>query len=116
MMKHLNLFVVAIALVLVSTTATFAQTETVKIEVADTAKTIQTKVKGITCSTDLKMISANVEKLEGVSTCKAVKNGPTTTFEIVYDPALIEEKDIYAAIQNTGSCENPNERPYTVKR
>lgn len=116
MMKHLNLFVVAIALVLVSTTATFAQTETVKIEVADTAKTIQTKVKGITCSTDLKMISANVEKLEGVNTCKAVKNGPTTTFEIVYDPALIEEKDIYAAIQNTGSCENPNERPYTVKR
>ena len=116
MMKYLNLFVVAIALVLVSTTATFAQTETVKIEVADTAKTIQTKVKGITCSTDLKMISANVEKLEGVSTCKAVKNGPTTTFEIVYDPALIEEKDIYAAIQNTGSCENPNERPYTVKQ
>lgn len=98
------------------TTVGLAQAETETAPVSDTTQTMSTKVKGVTCSTDLKMISANVEKLEGVSTCKAVKTGPTTTFEIAYDPQQVTGKEIHAAIQNTGSCENPDERPYKVKR
>lgn len=115
-MKFSNIFVLAIAFMLASTTVTFAQSTKEKVQVSDTTKTLTTKVKGITCSTDLKMISANVEKLKGVSTCKAGKTGPTTTFEIAYNPALVTEKEIYAAIQNTGSCENPDEKPYKVKQ
>jgi copper chaperone CopZ len=115
-MKFSNIFVLTIAFMLVSTTATFAQSATEKVQMADTTKTIETKVKGITCSTDLKMISANVEKLKGVSNCKAGKTGTTTTFEIAYNPSLITEKEIYAAIENTGSCENPDERPYKIKQ
>ena len=115
-MKFSKIFVLAITFVLASTATTFAQTTTVKEQVSDTSKTITTKVKGITCLTDLKMISANVEKLKGVSTCKAGKTGPTTTFEIAYNPTLVTVKEINAAIQNTGSCENPHERPYKVKQ
>ena len=65
---------------------------------------------------DLKMISANVEKLKGVSSCKTGKQGTTTTFKIEYNPALVTEKEIFAVIENTGSCDNPDERPYTVKQ
>ncbi len=65
---------------------------------------------------DLKMISANVEKLEGVSTCESIKKGPTTTFEVKYNPTLVTDKAIYAAIEGTGSCEDPDERPYKVKK
>lgn len=115
-MKYSNIFVLTIAFMLVTTTTNFAQSATEKTQISDTTTIITTKVKGITCSTDLKMISANVEKLKGVSSCEAKKTGPTTTFEIAYNPSLITVKEIYAAIQNTGSCENPDERPYKVKQ
>ena len=82
----------------------------------DSLKTATVKVKGITCATDLKMISANVEKVKGVNSCKAGKQGPMTTFEVRYNPALATEKDIFASIENTGSCENPNDRPYRIKQ
>ena len=73
------------------------------------------KVKGITCAMDLKMIAANVEKVAGVRSCEPGNAGATTSFVIMYDPALVTEKDIYLAIENTGSCEAPDERPYKVK-
>lgn len=82
----------------------------------ESPEVLTVKVKGITCGIDLKMISANVEKLEGVSSCEAGKTGPTTTFKISYDPELITDKDIYNAIQNTGSCDDPDKRPYKVKQ
>jgi copper chaperone CopZ len=115
-MKFSNILVLTITFMLVSTTATYAQSTKEKVQIADTTKTLTTKVKGITCSTDLKMISANVKKLKGVSTCKAGKTGTTTTFEITINPSLITEKEIYAAIESTGSCENPDERPYKIKQ
>lgn len=115
-MKILNVLVLTIALTIVSSTATLAQSASKEVQTADTTITIETKVKGITCATDLKMISANVAKLIGVSTCNAGKTGTTTTFEIAYNPMLITEKEIYAAIENTGSCNNPDERPYKVKQ
>ena len=62
------------------------------------------------------MISANVEKLNGVSSCKPGKQGTTTTFDVKFNPALITEKEIFAAVEGTGSCENPKERPYKVKQ
>lgn len=65
---------------------------------------------------DVKTISGNVEKLQGVSSCKAGKTGPTSSFEIKYNPASVTESDIHFAIENTGGCEDPNEKPYKVKK
>jgi copper chaperone CopZ len=114
-MKFIKSIVLALALIIAATHNTFSQSTTTN-QTTDSLKTATVKVKGITCSMDLKMISANVEKVRGVSSFKTGKQGTTTTFIIIYNPALVTEKEIFAAIENTGSCENPNERPYKVKQ
>jgi copper chaperone CopZ len=114
-MKFSNIFTMAIIFML-ATTASFAQTATTETaQVTETTKTITTKVKGVTCGDDVKTLAANIEKLAGVTSCKAGKKGPTTSFEVTFNPALVSEKEIQDAIQNTGGCKNPNDRPYTVK-
>jgi copper chaperone CopZ len=113
-MKFINAFIFAFILLTATTNNALSQTTTG--QTTDSLKTATVRVKGITCSMDLKMISANVGKVNGVSSCKAGKQGTTTTFEVKYDPALATEKEIFAAIENTGSCENPEERPYKVKQ
>ena len=80
-----------------------------------TDSTITIKVKGVTCSNDLKTLADNVKELKGVSDCKPGKMGPTSVFKITYNPALVSTKEIYKAIENTGGCSDPNERPYKVK-
>lgn len=114
-MKFIKLFAWVIIVLTATANSSFSQTTTTN-QTTDSLKTASVKVKGITCSMDLKMISANVEKVKGVSSCKAGKQGTTTTFEVKYNPALVTEKEIFAAIENTGSCENPAERPYKIKQ
>jgi copper chaperone CopZ len=114
-MKFIKSFVLAFTVLTAKTNIAFSQTTTTK-QTTDSLTNATVKVKGITCSMDLKMISANVEKVNGVSSCKTGKQGTTTTFEVKYNPALVTEKEIFAAIENTGSCENPKERPYKVKQ
>ena len=80
-----------------------------------TDSTITIKVKGVTCSNDLKTLADNVKELKGVSDCKTGKMGPTSVFKITFNPALVSTKEIYKAIENTGGCSDPNERPYKVK-
>ncbi len=112
-MKFIKSFVLAI--IVLTANSAFLQTTTTS-QTTDSLKTATVKVKGITCSMDLKMISANLGKVKGVSSCKAGKQGTTTTFEVKYNPASVTEKEIFAAIENTGSCENPDERPYKIKQ
>lgn len=112
-MKFIKSFVLAFIVLTATTNIAFAQSNT---QQTDTTKTITIKVKGINCSMDLQMISANVEKLKGVNSCKAGKMGTTSSFEVKYNPALVTEKEIHTAIENTGSCENPDERPYKIKQ
>lgn len=81
----------------------------------DNAVVIVIKVKGVTCAMDLKTIASNVEKLDGVSSCKPLKEGAVSTFQVAYNPLKISEKEIYAAVENTEGCENPTDRPYKVK-
>lgn len=118
-MKFSNLFLLTVVILMGCTTATFAQTEKVTnqetVVALKTTETLTTKVKGVTCSSDLKTIAASVEKLEGVTACITGKAGPTSTFEITYDPAVIKVAAIHAAIENTGGCKNPADRPYTIK-
>jgi copper chaperone CopZ len=86
----------------------------VQAQSADT--TITVKVTGVTCSNDLATIKANVEKVEGVSACKAVKQGATSSFEINYNAQLSTKEEIDAAIEGTAGCKDPKDRPYKVKR
>lgn len=109
-MKFIKLIVPAFIILMASTNIVFSQTKT------DSLQSETVKVKGITCSMDLKMISAHVEKLNGVTSCKVGKQGTTSTFEIKYNPTLVKKADIFSTIENTGSCENPDDRPYKVKQ
>ena len=84
-----------------------------KAQSADT--TITFKVKGITCATDLKMIEEKVQALEGVDEFVVTKKGATSTLAISFDAALLKEEQIRLAIEDTPSCEAPDQRPYKVK-
>ncbi|WP_316843033.1 hypothetical protein [Pedobacter gandavensis] len=80
-----------------------------------TDTTITIKVKGITCGNDLKTLSENVKVLKGVTDCKPGKAGPVSAFKITFNPTVVDTKTIYQAIENTGGCSDPNEKPYKVK-
>jgi len=114
-MKFLKYSLFALFFVATSVGVAFSQTTTAANETNDNIVTSTIKVKGVGCATDLQMICTNVEKLNGVSSFKSTKQGAVTTFEAKYDPALITEKEIHAAIENTGDCTNPEARPYKVK-
>lgn len=93
-----------------------AQATSKALPALESVKTIEVKVKGVGCADDIVSISANVEKLEGVSRCKTVKKGATTKFEIYLLPSMVSEEAIHAAIENTPGCKNPDDRPYKVKQ
>ncbi len=113
-MKLIKLFVLAFSVLLATANLAFSQTTT--NQTIDSLKTVTIKVKGITCSSDLFMISTNVEKVKGVSRCEAKNQGATTTFEVKYNPMWVNKEEISEAIKNTSSCENPDEKPYTIKQ
>jgi copper chaperone CopZ len=111
-MKHIKLLMMALAFIITNAQNISAQNIT---QNSDTSQTIVVKVKGVTCAGDLKTIASNVEKVEGVTTCKTGKMGATSSFEVKYNPKKANIKDIHSAIENTGGCENPNDKPYKVK-
>lgn len=114
-MKTLKLFFWVVVIFFTSQYSAYALTNSTQ-QANDSLFTTQVKVKGITCATDLKMIASNVQKLPGIIAFTPGKQGPTTTFELQYNRYLVSEKEIQAAIENTGSCELPDERPYKVKK
>lgn len=114
-MNYIKIVVFAFIAMTASTQSVFSQA-TLTDQATANLKTATVKVKGITCASDLAMISENVEKVEGVSSCVAEKQGPTSTFEVKYNPALITEEAIFAAIESTKSCKNPDVFPYKVRQ
>jgi len=112
-MKSISQYLLVILLMVASSTITSAQNTQ---PASPSTKTITIKVKGINCSNDLKTIASNVEKLNGVTSCKSTKMGATSSFEVIYNPSQLAEKEIFTAIENTGGCENPADRPYKVKQ
>lgn len=116
-MKFVKYIAFALTLLLGFAKTGFSQTtNNNQQENVDSLNTTTLKVKGITCSMDIKMISANVEKVNGVKSCTVGKQGATTYFEVKYNPSLVTDQQILAAVEETGSCENPDERPYKVKK
>lgn len=114
-MKFIKLLAFGFAIFIATSNTAFSQSANLNQQ-TDSVKTILVKVKGINCSMDLKTISTNVEKLKGVSSCKAGKQGTTTNFEVQFNSTLISEKEIFSAIEGTSGCENPDDRPYKVKK
>jgi copper chaperone CopZ len=78
--------------------------------------TITLKVKGLTCSNDLKTIAINVKEIKGVSECKPGKLGPTSSYKITFNPALVKKDDLVNVIENTPGCGDGAEKPYKVKK
>ena len=78
--------------------------------------TITTKVKGITCSSDVKTIQSNIKKIKGVKECEIIKQGSVTSFKIKYNTEKVNQKTILSTIENTGGCKNPKDKPYKVKK
>lgn len=122
-MKYSKNLWIAITLCMATTTITLAQTtpnETAttaieKIQEATPLKTVTTKVKGVTCNDDVKSLTRRVKNLKGITSCKNIKKGPTTSFEITYNPAITTLEAIHKAIESTSGCKDPNDRPYKVK-
>lgn len=111
-MKIFNLLMMVCFLHISIPTKNYAQNNN---QNSDSTKIITVKVKGVTCSGDLKTIAGNVEKLAGVTYCKTGKMGANSSFEVSYNPTKVNLKDIRSAIESTSGCENPNDRPYKVK-
>lgn len=107
-MKKIPYIILLFTFVIATTGVVFSQT--------DSTKTITLKVKGLHCADDIKTISDNVTKLKGVSGCTAGSPGATTSFNVKFAPARINENDIRTAIESTPGCDNPNEKPYKVKK
>ena len=107
--------ILALALVFIAATANSVSAQSSTEQTVSSTETIVIKVNGADCSNDLRRISSNIEKEYGVSSSKVVKEGTTSRFEVTYDPALVTKETIYAAIEQTSGCGNPNNRPYTVR-
>lgn len=119
-MRFIKISFVLFAMLFVATSsinaqATAATNQEPATEVTATPKTIKVKVKGVGCSRDLQAISMSVAKVEGVSICETLKKGATTTFSVTYNPAVVDEKAIYTAVEDTPGCSNQTARPYKVK-
>ena len=80
-----------------------------------TERTILVKVTGVGCSNDVRSIAANVEKLDGVNACTVIKKAAVTRYEVRFDPAIVSEEAIHAAVEATPGCSNQASRPYQVK-
>jgi len=118
-MRFIKYVLVSCAILCFAFNSANAQTNTlaeaVTVEEVVVEKTIEVKVKGVGCSRDCKAISFNVAKIAGVSHCKTVKKGATTTFAVTYNPSVTTEKAIYSAVEGTEGCSKQKEKPYRVK-
>lgn len=113
-MKHIKSITIAIIIMMASANFAFSQSSNT-IQTQDSWVTVKIKVKGITCAMDIKTITTNVEKTIGVMHCKAGKKGTATVFEVKYNSLKVSLQNIFSTIENSGSCENPEARPYKIK-
>ncbi len=111
-MKFLKCGVFALLLSISGISGAYAQAEHPAPSPSDT---VRFKVKGITCSMDLRQISDKVEAVAGVHRCEVLKEGAVSRFQVAFDPKTATTEEIHAAVEGTGGCQNPNEFPYKVK-
>lgn len=118
--KYFNALLLVFVLTGMFTVACTAQTSKEKNQTIvqnPNVQTIKIKVGGITCSGDCKDIQKVVSKMNGVASCKQIgKPASTSVFEVSFNPSVVSEKDIRKVVEDTPSCDNPNEKTYKVKQ
>ena len=116
--KYFSTLLLVFALSIIGTVSCTAQTSKEQPQAtAQNLQTIKLKVSGITCSGDCKDIQKVVSKMNGVTSCKQVcKPTATSVFEVIFNPAIVTEKEIRKAVEDTPGCDNPDEKPYKVKQ
>lgn len=102
--------------IMISATAVTTSAQTSKPP-GQNLQTIKIKVTGITCKGDCKDIQESVAKLSGVTATSQIgKPSATSVFEITFNPALVTEKQIQKSVEDTPGCDDPEKRPYKVKK
>lgn len=113
-MKRLKYIVASFILISLISINAGAQTSA---PVSQNLQTIRIKVTGITCKGDCKDIRESVAKLNGVTATSQIgKPAATSVFEITFNPALVTEKQIQKSVEDTPGCDDPEKRPYKVKK
>ena len=113
-MKLFKYIVASFILVCATTISASAQTTT---PTSQNLQTIKIKVTGITCKGDCKDIQESIGQLNGISATKQIgKPSATSVFEITFNPALVTEKQIQKSVEDTPGCDDPEKRPYKVKK
>ena len=117
-MKHYKYIVALFILISVASTRTFAQNSPETAQPASqNLQTIKIKVTGITCKGDCKDIQESIGQLKGITATKQIgKPAATSIFEITFNPALVTEKQIQKSVEDTPGCDDPENRPYKVKK
>jgi copper chaperone CopZ len=113
-MNFLKIFSLFFILSIGFTTAASGQSSSTQNPFETSLVKQKVKVKGASCKVDLGMIVTNIKKLNGVKSCVIAKRGFTSTLEVEYDSDQVDFKTIKAAIESTGTCEDPNARQYKV--
>jgi len=107
------------ALILLVAFSTFASAQNTIVKTKDTIanRTTTFDVKGITCQSDLSLITDKVKTLDGIVTVETFgKVGPTSSFKIVYDPSVVSREELVKTIEDSPSCDFPDQKPYKVKK
>jgi copper chaperone CopZ len=101
-------YILLICVTLLSYTHSFAQEKNQQAEI---------QVKGITCNNDVNIISKHVEALPGVTSCSPKgKVGASSTLVVQFNPEETSIERIYATIEDSPSCDHPDQKPYKVKK
>lgn len=117
-MKCFKYFIALIIVISVSAVESFSQVpQETPAPAGPSLKTIKIKVTGITCKGDCKDIQESIGKLNGVTATQQIgKPAATSMFEISFNPALVTEKQIRQSVEDTPGCDDPEKRPYKVKK
>ena len=113
-MNYIKSFFIILIVIISSSVASHAQTAA-ENNTKEAPVTSIIKVKGVTCSADVKTLAKTVEALTGVVKCKPLKKGAVSTFEVTFHACDITKEEIHKAFEDTPGCKNPNDRPYKVK-
>ena len=117
-MKYLKYLVVLFTIISATTITVEAQDSKAPAQpTSQNLQTIKIKVSGITCSGDCRDIQESIKQLEGIAATKQIgKPAATSVFEISFDPARVTEKQIQKSVEDTPGCDDPEKRPYKVKK
>ena len=89
----------------------------VMAQAADSLKTATIKVANLHCNNDMPTIKKQLLNQEGVEEISFTDiQGDKSVFTISYHTSATSEAQIEKAIESTPGCDDPDSRPYKVKK